>query len=152
MLGKKRAKRSDRALQTVVLLSLSWKHKAAAALWRVIWSAPLGGVTLWSIFVSTPPISMNPAGDPLLCSHIDFSWISTDFMLRGQADKVHRNCGASWSDICVHTCISSRDRTVSIWRWKCWAPSTWLLMFSLSSPQIYFFPNTINFELLLVLI
>ena len=58
-----------------------------------------------------PPNSlvMNPVGDPLLCSHIDFSWISTDFIPGGRVEKVCRNYGASPSDICVHTCTSSRE-------------------------------------------
>ena len=49
---------------------------------------------------------MNPAGDPLLCSHI---WTFTDFIPGGQADSVRRNCGASHSDICAHTCTFSRE-------------------------------------------
>ena len=37
----------------------------------------------------------------LLCSHIDFSWISEDIILGGQTEKVCRECWASHSHICV---------------------------------------------------
>ena len=57
------------------------------------------------------PAAVNPAGDLLLCSHIDFSWISTGITLGGQAEKVSRDCRASHSDICVHTCTSSGENT-----------------------------------------
>ena len=60
---------------------------------------------------SAPPHSfmVKPAGDPLLCSHIDFSWISTGIILGGRAEKVRKNCRAFHSDICVRTCTSSGD-------------------------------------------
>ena len=60
--------------------------------------------------------------DPLLCSHIHFSWICTDFIPGGQADKVCRNCGAPHLDICVHTGTSSGENTqelrsqVHVWK------------------------------------
>ena len=54
------------------------------------------------------------SGDPLLCSHIDFSWISTDFIRGGQVDKVRRNSRASHSDTCVHTCTSSGVNTYDL--------------------------------------
>ena len=51
--------------------------------------------------VINPPhsLAVNP-------SHIDFSWISKDFILGGQAEKVNRNCGESHSGSCIHTCTS----------------------------------------------
>ncbi|CAB1427652.1 unnamed protein product [Pleuronectes platessa] len=49
--------------------------------------------------VINPPdlLVVNPAGDHLLCSHFAFSW--------------SRNCRAPHSDICFHTCTSSREKT-----------------------------------------
>ena len=57
------------------------------------------------------PPQRGGGGDPLLCSHINFSWISTDVILGGQADEVCRNYAGSHSDICVPTCTSSRENT-----------------------------------------
>ena len=48
---------------------------------------------------------VNPAVDLLLYSHINFSWISTDFIPGGQGETVGRDWGASPSDICVHTSV-----------------------------------------------
>ncbi|CAB1434296.1 unnamed protein product [Pleuronectes platessa] len=76
-----------------------------------------GPRSLPRVYLSHMP---NPAGaslhrhvhnksSALFRPHIDFSWISTDFIPGGQADKVEGHHGASHSDICVHTCTSSGE-------------------------------------------
>ena len=48
-------------------------------------------LSLVGIVISPPhSLAVNPAGDPLPCSHVNFSWISTDFILGCQAEKVCR--------------------------------------------------------------
>ena len=71
--------------------------------------------------VSTAPLARwESSRDPPLCSHIRFSWICKDF--RGQTEKVRRNCGASRSDNCVHTCTSyvanTEEQRSSMHVWK----------------------------------
>ena len=46
--------------------------------------------------IINPPnlLAVNPSGIPLLCSHIDWSWISTDIVSGGQTEKVRRNWAA----------------------------------------------------------
>ena len=42
------------------------------------------------IFVPPPSPAVNPAGDPLLGSHIRFSWLSADFIQASQAENIRR--------------------------------------------------------------
>ena len=46
-----------------------------------------------------------------------FSWIPSDFIIGGQADKVNWNPGASHSDIDVHSCTSSEAEQINCWHW-----------------------------------
>ena len=60
---------------------------------------------------STPPLALSESsGGLILCSHIDLSWISTDIILRGQANKVCKNyepltwtCAGVWGSSCAAT-------------------------------------------------
>ena len=61
--------------------------------------------------INPPPLARSESsGDPLLCSHIHCSWISTDFILGRRADKVR----LTWTFVSVR-CMSESSYTFLTW-------------------------------------